>query len=330
MGNFLKYRNNPRVAQGFISRWCSNYGIFTNLETALANITLFNDINYLFSNPSDAFVSFMAFPFDVETYCWQGGVALQSNVRLGKHDLGFAETIIPTSNFYRNIGKLKIERKFNNFLDFAPYTKIELYVPYCSIVTLDTNVVMGKEIRLFYSVDFGTGGCTCYIATYENENDVDEDGNVIMVVNGQVGFEIPLGSTNKNEQAKQMLANALSVAGGTIVSIVTENPSMLLATAFGGIKNTLSAKQERIQKGGAVGGYQALVSPTKAYLIRTTLKPLDVDYAHEKGLPLMETRNLSTLKGFTRVEDVHLDGFAIATSSELDEIENLLNVGVIL
>ena len=185
---------------------------------------------------------------------------------------------------------------------------------------------MGKEIRIFLSVDFDTGGCTYYIINHISEND-DE---LIMSVNGQIGFEIPFGSSNANENAKQMLSLGLSTIGGIITSIATENPIPLIALGTSTSIKAFQNLQMRIQKGGGVAGKQMFVSPFNAYLIITTPNPQPIDYAHEKGRPLMKTMRLGDLVGFTKVTECHLDGFSNATTTELNELTMLLNDGIIL
>ena len=327
-----KVRWNPDIYNpGFTYSYICKSGDVGIIANALAQDTIFDNIAYLFNNPSDAFVSLFAYPFDVYKFNFNDEVVATTPVYLGdtllqKDGQDMYLSCVDSRVFQRLVGTINIERYFNNFLDFNPYTKIEIYLPFADIVTLDANVWMGYEMKIYLSVDFGIGACTYYL--YRIKNNKEE---LMGEVNGQVGIEIPLGATNKNEQSKQMMSLGLSTAVGVVTSIIAENPVPLLMTLGASATNkAFDNLQLRIQKGGRIGGAQVLMNPYTPYLIITRPTAIPIDYAHEKGLPLMETRNLSTLKGFTKVEDVHLDGFTIATSSELDEIENLLNVGVIL
>ena len=47
-----------------------------------------------------------------------------------------------------------IKPKYNNFLDYEPYTNIMLYIPYVGFVELPTNRVMGKDLCIEYLIDF--------------------------------------------------------------------------------------------------------------------------------------------------------------------------------
>lgn len=336
----IQNRVNPKINNGgFNHKWINNSGIFQIMSEVLMNQSFFTNgnLDYLFANPSDAFVSIRAYPFDVRKYFYDELIPATEQMYLGKLELKYEKDgqtysgvgiPMPVGTYYKHIGTIKVDRKYNNFLDFAPYTKLELYIPFCQFVTLDTNLVMGKEIRLFYAVDFDSGACTCYIILHHD--DVDD---LIMTTHGHVGFEIPFGSTNANENVKNMISTSLVAVGGMLLSLATENPiPTILATGISSTNKLFAQSQERISKGGSVGGYQALVNPYNAYLIRTTNIPNDTQdsYAHIKGLPLNKVRKLSTLLGFTKCGHIELSGIKDATSSEINEIEELLQNGVYL
>lgn len=339
MGNSVHQQVNPNVqSTGFNQKWAINKIVLPFMSYVLNNTTYMNQLEFLFKNPSDFFVSLRAYPFDVSRYFYPEGFTpptsriKMSNIELKNKDDQFVQGMtFPTTTTYKHIGAFTIDRIYNNFMDFSPYTKLELYIPFCGFVTLDTNLVMGKELRLFLSVDWDSGACTVYIVKHESNQDPD-DGDIIMSVNGQIGFEIPLGSSNANENAKQLLANGLTMTAGVVASAVMGNPlpmAMVLGTSTVGAFNAL---QERISKGGSVNGSNALVTPYNAYLIRTMIKPScnQLDYASYKGLPLQSKESLLNIKGYTKCSGFHLENFSKATDSELQEIDSLLKSGVIL
>lgn len=327
-----KVKTNPSIFNnGFHYSYIMGLNELTILKDALNNDTIFDNIKYLFANPSDAFVSLMAFPFDVYKFNYNNEVAGNTPVYLGDtllKDGNNQDWYLPTIDnrvFMRLVGETIINQKFYNFLDYNPYTKIELYLPFASIVALDVNVWMKHILKIYLSVDFNTGQCTYYIYKKSGTNE-----DLMMSVNGQIGFEIPLGASNRNEMAKQLLSIGLSNVGGAIESYVTNNPLKLLETLNDASLQAINNIQLRIQKGARTGGTQALMNPLKPYLIITTPKAQPIDYAHEKGRPLMKTCRLGDLVGFTKVTECHLDGFSKATTSELNELTNLLNDGIIL
>lgn len=320
---------------GFNFKFVINKNQISTLTDIVSNSSFWDtgNMGYLFSDPSDAFVSLRVYPFDVFRFFYGSSATytnLQETIWFGKleYDLGggnkFKAVSLTKQSISKFVCKFTIDRKYNNFLDYAPYTKLELYLPYASIVTLDTNVVMGKEVRIFLSVDFDSGACTYYI---------EVDDNVIMFVTGQMGLDIPLGSFNENERNKRMLTTGYSAMGGILMAMASENPTTaLIATGLLTESKLVGASQVRITKGGATSGSQALSNPIFPYLIRTCNIPNtdQENHAKTKGLPLNKECVLGDLSGFTKIEDAHLDGFTTATSSELDELMQIMKDGFIL
>ena len=336
MSNTILRRVNPRVQSGFNKHYGCKNNCLSALSEVLNDSTFMDDFDYLFKNPSEFFVSLRVYPFDTGKFYYGSSVpsALLSDVKLGSKSVPVSSSanlqgvLFPDGSYYKHMGTYKIPRKYNNFLDFSPYTKLEIYLPFVGIVALDTNLVMGKEIRIFLSMDFDTGIGTYWIIRHN----VDGNDDLIQSFNAQMGFDIPLGSSNANDNARSMLASGIAFVGGVITSIVTENPLPVAMAGVGLAKNSISALQERVSKGCTGSGKSALVTPSYIYIVRTCAVPVtdQSSYASVKGLPLNQYKKLGDLSGYTIVDDEHLDNFGSATKQEIDEIKSLLKLGIIL
>ena len=298
------------------------------LKTLLCSKTFLNQLSLLFANPSDYINSLKYYPFNVQT---SGFVTTGGSERL---KLGVINTEI-TGGAVRSIQKqvrltsFSIAKKYYNFLDYEPYTKVELYIPYFGFISLPVNEVIGNIVNIYLSVDFDTGIGTIYI---------DCNGKVIMTTSTKLGLDIPMGASNLNEVVKDNLANALKVTAGIVTMAVAPTGKMTgaLLTAKGlsmavtsGI-DAVADSQVRYTRGTLSGGTDMLASPTSIYAIITRPNPIPItsDYAHVKGKPLGDIRMLSTLHGFTIVDQIHVRGIPDALNDELKEIESLLKEGV--
>lgn len=331
MSNTILKRINPRVQTGFNKHYACKNDVISPLVTTLNNTTFFENLDYLFKDPSQFFVSLKVYPFDVSKFYYGNATAPTGSLYLGSNQIPNATGVLfPDGTYYHHMGTYTIPRKYNNYLDYAPYTKLEIYLPFVGVINLDTNVVMGKEIRIFLSIDFDTGQGTYWIVKHESDQG-EREGDLIQSSNTQIGFEIPLGSSNANENAKTMLASAITLVGGVVTSIATENPLPLI---MGGLNfgKSIGMLQERISKGCNGSGKSALVSPSNIYIIRTTNIPScdQLSYASVKGLPLNQVRRLGDLSGFTIVSNFHLENFNNTLKQELDKISTLLKTGVII
>lgn len=307
-------------------KWIVNETQINNITKDLTNSTIKTALGFLFASPSESLVSLKAYPFDIrQWFNLSQSITASPIIYLNKESVNDAGGIKIKNQIMRRklISTIPVSRKFNNFLDYAPYTKLELYLPFIGFVTLDNTLVLGESVNVFYAVDFDTGGVTAYLETSKG---------VVMQCSGIIGFDIPLGSTNNIDNARTMIANGASIVGGLVASVATENP---LPVVMATISATASVMQmsERVTKGGAVSNKGALNSPYSVYLIRTYVEPIgdgQDEYKSYKGLPLMEKRTLGDLDGFTRVKSIHLENLENATESEKGQIERLLQMGVII
>lgn len=96
-----------------------------------------------------------------------------------------------------------------------------------------------------------------------------------------------------------------------------------IQTAFNNVGGAVS-------RGSGLSGNSGYLSIQRPYLVMSIPNiSLPENYGHYYGYPCNITETLGNLTGFTKVADVHLDGFT-CTKRELDEIERLLKEGVIL
>ena len=335
MSNTLQIRTSPYTMTSFNRKWAIGYNGINVVNDNLNNKTFLDNLNYLFTEPTQFFISLKAYPFDINEY-YNNSLTLQK-VKMGKAQMKVGDQDVSAPGLYgypqyKYLGKFKIERKFNNYLDFSPYTKIEMYLPFAGIITLDTNVVTNKEIRILLAVDFDTGKANYYLVRHEDSQG-EYDGDIIQTVECQMGIDIPLGSYNANEQMKNVLMTGISFIGGAVTTMATGNPMPLVSSSINAVSGTFKALQERVTKGGVSSGSNNLMTPYHPYLIIT--RPTygsngPDDYVTYKGRPLFKNCRLGDLKGFTVCNDFHLENFGSATDSEISSIDALLKEGIII
>ncbi len=338
----------PNNTTNGITNMSSHYAMTQNqLDTFLTELNtpgFIDNIAKLFSSPIENVVSLCQFPFDVKplTAAWNtlnDTPIIINIVQMESVGLHLGKITTPLLD----LGSTTIPRYFNNFMDYTPYTKIELYLPYIGFETLDTNVVMGKTLNIKYAVDLGTGRCTAFVSV-----GTDADETIIMTRDGQMGIQIQVAGGSGADISRSMLrmgvgaaAGAVSLGAGAVgaglnaagtvgaVGMVGASAGYLANTTV----NAINAGQINVHKGGSNSPNNGFYAPQNAYLIYTrptVARPLNYDATI--GRPSGKTKQLQELTGFTVVEAVHVEGsgFATATGDELTEIERLLKSGVIL
>ena len=141
---------------------------------ALGDIT-FNAITGAYSNISQYINSVKKINVDIHKYFQLEG---NRHVTLGRYTFDAQNTIevLHDNPSMLLTAEYRVPFKHSNkkgnpthgaFLDYDPYTTISLYIPFIGIVPLQTNMVMGRQIRLYSAVDIyaGTLHYNVYVST---------------------------------------------------------------------------------------------------------------------------------------------------------------------
>lgn len=317
--------NNPST--NFSSMYALSRDEVNDFLSELNTSTFIDNIQLLFNTPIENVISLRAYPFDVKARAPAGvGVGIIVNV-----------VTMETNGYYLghvsqpliSLGSLTVPTYFGNFLDYAPFTKIELYLPYIGFMSLDTNEVMGKTISIQYAVDYLTGQGTAFVMA---------NGVMLLTAEGQIGVDVPIGGSNAAEVAKNNLVTGIGAAGGIVSTAAAAATGGAVAGAMVGLKTlasttagVINGNQVHVSKGSIGNGANGFYAPQNAYLIITRPTPAEPNgYAHYYGRPSGKTKQLQQLTGYTVVDSVHVNNITTGTADEITEIERLLKNGVIL
>lgn len=204
------------------------------------------------------------------------------------------------------------------YLNLAPYSKYQLYVPTIGIIDLDTTQLMGiNKIYVTRHVDAFTGSMTCIVQT---DPDIASDpDHYLAAVNGRWGVPVSLnGDNNGGGIISGLITTGAAVAG----AIATGGATAIIGAAAAGIGTAASAIGGATSSSSIGGSITAMLEPMR---LDTTFYNITPEDNTHNGRPLMDTRTISTLSGFVMVQkgDVPING----TSQEADEIRSLLEGG---
>jgi hypothetical protein len=133
---------------------------------------------FLVNDPLSCIVSLQKYPMSLPE---QSGPV---HVKLGKAETNIEANITSATTHTYAFTPQLIEPKYgNSFLDYEPYTHMELYVPFCGTISLDPRDYLGHYLNIRLVVDFTTGTCVAYIMS---------DDLVIDTVNGSLAVSIPV------------------------------------------------------------------------------------------------------------------------------------------
>lgn len=213
----------------------------------------------------------------------------------------------------------------DTFLDYAPYSKFQIYLPFVGFRELDANDCVGHTIGVYYHGDAVTGGLTAYIT---------RDGSVLYQFSGACAINVPVSSDNWGNT----IAAAVQAAG-TIIGSSYAGASAGHAVS-GAAKGALGSAAQiasnpsqlapSVHHSGSMAGSAGAMGVLTPFIIREAVRFHSTAYFNTvAGYPSHIYKQLAKLSGYTVVLDINLEGVD-ATRPEMDEIKSLLQGGVIL
>ena len=102
-----------------------------------------------------------------------------SDVILGNIDSNVSSNVI-LKHPVIDCGKVTLTEEQQNVLDYSPFAKLEIYLPFIGTKELDIDVIRGKEIQLIYKVNVMSGKCLAVlqynnIPLYQFDGTIGED-----------------------------------------------------------------------------------------------------------------------------------------------------------
>lgn len=370
-GNFdntsdnISYPSLPVVdasAVGMLALYNPTGGELQQFADFLWSPNFYQSLQRFFSDTADAVINLGIVPFGFR------GPMEKKDVSVCALRSGVEMNVINSQYVEIDLGKIKIEKYFGSFLDYAPYTNIQIYIPFVGYQTLNTDEVMGNEIHLHYDIDVATGNFTCYLLIARE--DVFYIANIFT---GNMMSKYCISSRSFDQ-----LISAGITAAGTIASAglgalaatssttaATSTATMAAKSASAGSTTALATQGTRaistnvniplnnftppeptdppvpnvnnvivkppVIRTGSLSGSDPLFAPKEAFIIINRPNPAIADkYSSFYGFRANYTETLSNLSGYTKVSAVNLKGFESATLEEKQTIKDQLISGIIL
>ena len=233
------------------------------------------------------------------------------------------------------------------FLNLSPYSDYVLFFPPFGEIAIDGSKIVDSE-RLYVKilVDAYTGTGYIFVSTDDPGDNLNGMAkNIIAVRSAQIGVPIALAQLSYNvvDSVGELIPLAVSALSGLqnglykMGSAVGETVNNLLSGDFSAAKESASgiggsitsnvvsavlSKQTDVQYKGSCGS--AAVYNTSPYLLARFASLVDEDN-EDRGRPLCQMRQISSLPGFQMVADP--DVAIPATKAETDAIKQYMSTG---
>lgn len=242
----------------------------------------------------------------------------------------------PTASF----GSYNIPRKFNDFRDYAPYTKVEIYLPYCGWTVLPSHVV-GRSVSVTYYTDIIAATCKAVVYC---------GANVVAEAAGVIGLDIPMVTENAGAKAEAVTMGLLAYGKAGLQTAlgvgaaVASKGKVGVKSAVGGLENLVSAYSQTAMAfnqnyteingkngdGCCIAGISAIVIKITRpkYGANTTAPFVPSNYGHSAGFVSMKSATVGSFTGLLVADNVDTSGISGATDREKQLIKLYLESGI--
>ena len=264
--------------------------------------SVFDEFSLINNNPIENIISCKAIPYNIS--------GTTQEITLGNVKTGVNGEKINQNFSKQTIGTVTINEHYKNFLDYAPYTNIIIYLPYIGFKELDTSLVMGKTLKIEYTLDVITGGCLAQIYV----------GKIrLYEFTGNIGVDISITASNRAQ-----VESAYISAGVGVVS------SAMSGNVTGAVNSIIGAATSQYHYSGTGNPSPSCVSSTNrtCYVVidRPQYQSLKA-FNHTRGRMCCLSKTIGSLKGYTVCDgNVDISGIS-ATDEEKEEIVNILSSG---
>lgn len=241
----------------------------------------------------------------------------EQNIKVGYLDSGVASKIVTNQYVTIDCGTITLAEFFGNVFDYSPFTDISLYLPFIGIVKLNNADVLRSSINIIYHADVINGSVLAEVKVNR-----DGAGGTLYQYTGNCAVEYPLS----NGSYMGMITGALSLTVGIATAVATKGVVPALLGAGAG----LGRMHNDVERSGGFAGNAGAMGIKKPYLIISRPQTELADkFTTFVGKPSNYTTTIGACKGFTKVDTVHIENVD-ATSSELDELNQILTSGILV
>lgn len=322
--------------------------------------TIWNKIKQIFENPMDAIIAFNLVPVPVE-------ISGTKNFALMYIDTGVSMNTVQNQFVDVDCGTFEIKEYYGSALDYSPNTKISCFLPFIGVVTLNTDEVMNTTLQVKYRVDIVSGSCVakvfvngsvlyqfsghCSIPIPFTASDYSSYlsaaiGVAKLAIGAAVGGGAGAAAAGASEIDVEQATHGIDFSSmsadesvSTTMAAMDEARSKnTTAASYKGIASqnitnvvgTVMGAKLHVEHSGSFSGNTGYLGVRRPYLIiQRPRMCMPNEYRKFNGYPSMITLNIGDCKGYTKVQQIQLQGVS-ATNPEQSEILQLLKGGIII
>lgn len=284
----------------------------------------------MYADAMDVILSLGVLPFNIPA-------AGSRNIMVGDRDSGVGSNY-PSEKYHTlDCGSIHLGTTIGAYIDYAPYTKGDIYIPFVGMVPLDIDAFMGHDIGLKYKVEICTGAAVAFLM---------RDSDVWQTFACNLLTPIPLSGGNYSQMWQTVVSATAALAGAGAAgaagmgAAATAGEAAEGAQAVSGVSGnaakassgimSAAATKPSIQKSNNISVLAGILVNKKPFILlhRPNLM-LPTDQNKLQGYPSYIKETLSNINGYSRVSSINLS-VPGATAREINLIDSILKTGFIV
>lgn len=322
------------LSYGFISQYKLGQNAAISLSNYLWSDNFIDNIKKAWQSPFDNIISLAIVPLNAEL------PTTQANIKIGNLDSGIASDKLTINLVKKNFGYINLKEMYNNFADYAPFTRLNLYLPAVGIKTVNPDDYMDGELHLEANIDTFSGTIVYQLGSVRHGKK-----HIVDHYEGSIVTQIPITGASFIDMYKNIISGIATVTSGAMMGSALAVPltkgasaaskAMHVANQANNIINTGAATSSGIlnikptyEKTGSVSGSAMRLSMQTPYLFFDTpqLKAASA-FRELHGYVSNQYEQLKNCTGFTSVKYMDLRNIDL-TDDEKSELEDILTSGV--
>lgn len=298
-----------------------------DIKKFLFSDTFVSNIKRLWTNPAEYVISLVCYPFDVDN---TGLTTTSGVVSVGGVSSDIAAAALTDRGVpYFYGGSVMVDNYYNSYLDYEPYTSIDIYIPYIGVRPLNVSQVVGHTLCIGYYIDLNTQQITALIGLDGQGGNL---GQVVTQFVGSIGIQTPLSGTSAQDMIRNIVAQTsglITGVGAIAGGIMGANPALLASGVASTSNALLGGGHTAPSYYGSLSPVSGLYTPQVAYLIiNRPRQAMPAAYLTQQGFSSNYSGKVSQFSGYLECASVNISSTNTMTEQEQQEIINLLTGGI--
>ena len=298
-----------------------------DIKKFLFSDTFANNIKRLWTNPAEYVISLVCYPFDVDS---TGLTTTSGVVSVGGVSSDIAAAALTDRGVpYFYGGSVMVDNYYNSYLDYEPYTSIDIYIPYIGVRPLNVSQVVGHTLCIGYYIDLNTQQITALIGLDGQGGNL---GQVVTQFVGSIGIQTPLSGTSAQDMIRNIVAQTsglITGVGAIAGGVMSANPALLASGVASTSNALLGGGHTAPSYYGSLSPVSGLYTPQVAYLIiNRPRQAMPAAYLTQQGFSSNYSGKVSQFSGYLECASVSIASTNTMTEQEQQEIINLLTGGI--